>query len=45
MAGYGEDPSPLGPWEEPATVLQKPFKAAELLRTVGDALGGAEAGR
>jgi two-component system, cell cycle sensor histidine kinase and response regulator CckA len=45
MSGYGEDPTPLGPWDEPATVLQKPFKAEELLRAVGDALGESEAGR
>lgn len=45
MSGYGDDPSPLGPWDEPATVLQKPFKADQLLRTVGEALGRAEPGR
>jgi FixJ family two-component response regulator len=45
MSGYGEDPTPLGPWDEPATVLQKPFRAEELLRAVGDALGQAEAAR
>jgi signal transduction histidine kinase/CheY-like chemotaxis protein len=45
MSGYGEDPAPLGPWEEDATVLQKPFKAEQLLRAVGEALGAAEEGR
>jgi two-component system, cell cycle sensor histidine kinase and response regulator CckA len=41
MSGYaGDDASPLGPWEDGATILQKPFTAPQLLRTVGEVVAG-----
>lgn len=39
MSGYsGDSSSPLGPREDGATVLEKPFTAAQLIRAVGEAL-------
>ncbi|HEX9967271.1 MAG TPA: ATP-binding protein [Solirubrobacterales bacterium] len=45
MSGFGHDSMSPDLSEEPATVLQKPFRAEELLRAVGEALGVAEEGR
>jgi len=45
MSGYGHDSLTLVPPDEPAILLQKPFRAEELLRAVGEALGVPEEGR
>jgi two-component system, cell cycle sensor histidine kinase and response regulator CckA len=45
MSGFGHDSMSLLAADEQGAVLQKPFRAEELLRAVGDALGVAEEGR
>jgi two-component system, cell cycle sensor histidine kinase and response regulator CckA len=39
MSGYpGDEASPLGPWGDGVTVLQKPFTGTQLVQAVGEAL-------
>jgi len=39
MSGYtGDEASPLGPWNDGVTILQKPFTGDQLLHAIGDAL-------
>ncbi len=40
MSGYsGDAASPLGPWDDDAALLEKPFTGAQLIRTVHETLG------
>ncbi len=40
MSGYsGDAASPLGPWDDDAVLLEKPFTGAQLIRTVHETLG------
>jgi signal transduction histidine kinase len=42
MSGYaGDEASPLGPWDDGVTILQKPFTRGQLLHAIGDALAEA----
>lgn len=42
MSGYtGDEASPLGPWDDGVTILQKPFTRDQLLHAIGDTLAEA----